>query len=109
MRTFSVSSEYIFNSTASLNLTPATVISSSISTSASTSTPIPNAAPLPPTNTPTASLPAIGVGKDIIINSIAIKENIEYSSYYYRGKPYINRLTEDSLDKPLVRAYRRLN
>ena len=81
----------------------------SASTSAPTPAPAPNAAPLPPTNASTVSLPAIGIGKDIIINGIAIKGNIEYSSYYYRGKPYINRLTEDSLDKPLVGAYRRLN
>jgi len=55
MRAFSVSFEYIFNPTASLNLTPATVISSSASTSAPTSAPAPNAAPLPPTNTPTVN------------------------------------------------------
>jgi hypothetical protein len=109
MHTFSISSKYIFNSTASLNLTQATAILSSASTSAPTSAPTPNAAPLPPTDAPTTSLPAIGVGKDIIINSIAIKGNIECSSYYYRGKLYTNRPTEDSLGKPLVRAYRRLN
>ena len=72
MRAFSISSEYIFNSTASLNLILATAISSS----APTSTPAPNTAPLPPTNTPTASLPTIGVIKDIIINSIAVKKEI---------------------------------
>ncbi|OCK88217.1 uncharacterized protein K441DRAFT_669501 [Cenococcum geophilum 1.58] len=82
---------------------------SSASTSALTSAPAPNAAPLPPTNAPTASLPAIGVGKDVVINGIAVKGNIERSSYYYRGKPYTNRLTEDSLGEPPVRAYRRLN
>ena len=65
-------------------------MSSSAPTSAPTSAPAPNAAPLPPTDAPTASLPAMGVGKDITINSIAVKGNIECSSYYYRGKPYIN-------------------
>ena len=54
MRTFSISSEYIFNSTASLNLILATAMSSSASTSAPTSAPT-SAAPLPPTNTPTAN------------------------------------------------------
>ena len=48
--------------------------------SISTSTSIPNLAPLPSTNTPTntftASLPTIGIGKDIIINNIAIKKEI---------------------------------
>jgi len=48
MRTFSVSSEYIFNSTASLNLILVTVMSSA-PTSAPASAPI---APLPPTDTP---------------------------------------------------------
>jgi len=76
MRTFSISSEYIFNSTASLNLTPAIVISSSVSTSALTSMSAPNAAPLPPTDTPTASLPTIGVSKDVTINGIAIEKEI---------------------------------
>jgi hypothetical protein len=99
MHTFSISSKYIFNSTASLNLTPATAMSSA-STSAPTSTPAPNAAPLPPTDAPTASLPAIGV---------AVKGNIKCSSYCYRGKPYINRPIEDFLGEPLVRAYRRLD
>ena len=48
MRAFSISSEYIFNSTASLNLILVTAISS-----APTSTPASApAAPLPPTNTP---------------------------------------------------------
>jgi hypothetical protein len=79
----------------------------STSTSAPTSAPATNAAPLPPTDAPTASLPAIGIGKDIIINSIAVKGNIECSSYCYRGKPYINRPIEDSLGKPLARAYSR--
>jgi len=55
MRTFSISSKYIFNSTASLNLILVTVISSSASTSAPTSTPALNIASLPPTNTPTAN------------------------------------------------------
>ena len=72
MRASSVSSEYIFNSTTSLNLILATAISSSTPTFA----PAPNAAPLPPTNTSTASPPTIGVGKDVIINGIAIKKEI---------------------------------
>jgi hypothetical protein len=72
MRAFSISSEYIFNSTASLNLILITAILSSTPTSA----PTPNAAPLPPTNTPTASLPTVGVGKDVIINSIAVEKEI---------------------------------
>ena len=76
MRAFSISSEYIFNSTASLNLILATAMSSSAPTSAPTSAPASNAAPLPPTDAPTASLPAIGIGKDIIINSIAVKKEI---------------------------------
>ena len=109
MYTFSISSKYIFNSAASLNIILATAISSSASTSASTSAPVPNAAPLPPTDAPTASLPTMGVGKDITINGVAVKENIECSSYCYRGKPYTNRPAEDSLGKPLARAYRRLN
>ena len=71
MRAFSVSSEYIFNSTASLNLILATAISS-----APTSAPAPNAAPLPPTDTPTASLPTIGVGKDVTINGVAVEKEI---------------------------------
>ena len=45
MRAFSISSKYIFNSIASLNLILVIVILSSA--------PIPNAAPLPPTNTST--------------------------------------------------------
>jgi len=49
MRAFSVSSKYIFNSTASLNLILAIVMSST-PTSAPASAPI---APLPLTNTPT--------------------------------------------------------
>ena len=109
MHTFSISSKYIFNSAASLNLTPATAILSSASTSASTSAPAPNAAPLPPTDAPTASLPAVGVGKDITINGVAVKGNIEYSSYCYRGKPYINRPMEDSPGEPLARDYRRFD
>jgi len=48
MRAFSISSKYIFDSTASLNLVLATVMSST-PTSAPTSAP---AAPLPPVNTP---------------------------------------------------------
>jgi hypothetical protein len=68
MRTFSVSSEYIFNSTASLNLILATAMSSSA--------PVPNVAPLPPTDTPTASLLTIGVGKDITINGVAVEKEI---------------------------------
>jgi len=72
MHTFSVSSEYILDSTASLNLTLATAISSSAPTSA----PAPNAAPLPPTDTPTVSLPAVGVGKDVTIDGIAVKKEI---------------------------------
>ena len=48
MRTFSISSKYIFNFTASLNVILATAMLSSTPTSA----PIPNIAPLPP-NTPT--------------------------------------------------------
>jgi len=68
MRTFSVSSKYIFNSTASLNLTLVIAILSSA--------PAPNAAPLPPTNTPSASLATIGVIKDVAINSVAIKKEI---------------------------------
>ena len=75
MYTFSISSKYIFNSAASLNIILATAISSSASTSASTSAPVPNAAPLPPTDAPTASLPTMGVGKDITINGVAVKEN----------------------------------
>src|ERR1700679_3967039 len=75
MRAFSVSSKYIFNSTASLNLILAIAMSSSAPTSAPTSAPAPNAAPLPPTNTPTASLTTIGVGKDITINGVAVKGN----------------------------------
>jgi len=55
MRTFSISSKYIFDSTASLNLILAIAMLSSASTSAPTSAPAPNAAPLPPTNTPTAN------------------------------------------------------
>ena len=59
MRAFSVSSEYIFDSTASLNLILATAMSSSAPTSASTSAPASapasNAAPLPPTDTPTTN------------------------------------------------------
>ena len=51
MRAFSVSSEYIFNSTASLNLILAIVMLSFAPTSA----PIPNVAPLPSTNTSTAN------------------------------------------------------
>jgi len=51
MRAFSVSSEYIFDSTASLNLILATAMLSSAPTSA----PTPTAAPLPPTNTPTVN------------------------------------------------------
>ena len=51
MHAFSVSSEYIFNSTASLNL----ILAIAMSSSAPTSAPAPNAAPLPPTNTPTAN------------------------------------------------------
>ena len=42
-----------------------------------TSAPTPNTAPLLPTNTPTTSLPTIGIGKDIIINSIAVKKEIQ--------------------------------
>jgi len=72
MRTFSISSKYIFNSTTSLNLTPATAMSSSAPTSA----PTPNASPLPPTDTPTASLPTVGVGKDVTINGIAVEKEI---------------------------------
>jgi len=52
MRTFSISSKYIFDSTASLNLILAIAMSSSAFTSAPTSAPAPNIAPLPPTNTP---------------------------------------------------------
>ena len=48
-----------------------------MSSSMSTFAPIPNAAPLPPTNTPTISLPTIDIGKDVTINGIAVKENIE--------------------------------
>ena len=51
MRAFSISSEYIFNSTASLNLILATVILSSTPTSAL----VLNMAPLPFTNTPTVN------------------------------------------------------
>jgi hypothetical protein len=72
MHTFSISSKYIFNSTASLNLTLAIAISSSAPTSA----PAPNVAPLSPTDIPTVSLPAIGVDKDVTINSIAVKKEI---------------------------------
>ena len=72
MRAFSVSSEYIFDSTASLNLILATAMSSA-PTSAPASAP---AAPLPPTDTPTASLPTIGVGKDVTINGIAVEKEI---------------------------------
>ena len=75
MRAFSVSSEYIFDSTASLNLILATAMSSSTPTSAPTSAPAPNAAPLPPTDTPTASLPIMGVGKDVTINGVAVEGN----------------------------------
>ena len=73
MRAFPVSSKYIFNSTASLNLILATAISSSAPTSA----PAPNAAPLPPTDTPTASLPTVGIGKDITINGVAVEKEIQ--------------------------------
>jgi len=55
MHTFSISSKYIFNSTASLNLTLAIVMSSSASTFTPTSALAPNIASLPPTNTPTAN------------------------------------------------------
>jgi len=72
MRAFSVSSEYIFGSTASLNLILAIVMSSSAPTSA----PAPNTAPLPPTDTPTASLPTVGVGKDVTINGVAVEKEI---------------------------------
>ena len=51
MRAFSVSSEYIFDSTASLNL----ILVIAMLSSAPTSAPAPNAAPLPPTDTPTAN------------------------------------------------------
>jgi hypothetical protein len=68
MRTSSISSKYIFNSTTSLNLILAIAISSFA--------PVPNTAPLPSTNTPTASLPTIGIGKDIIINIIAVEKEI---------------------------------
>jgi len=68
MRTFSVSSKYIFNSTASLNLTPVIAILSSAL--------VPNAAPLPPTDTPSASLATIGVIKNIVINGIAVEKEI---------------------------------
>ena len=53
MRAFSISSKYIFNSTASLNLILAIAMSSSAATSVPASAPAPNAAPLPPTDTPT--------------------------------------------------------
>jgi len=82
---------------------------SSASTFAPTSAPAPNAAPLPPTDAPTASLPAVGVGKDVMINGIAVKGNTERSSYCHRGKPCINRPTEDSPGEPPARAYRRLD
>ena len=50
----------------------------------------------------------MGVGKDVMINGVVVKGNIECSSYCYRGKPYTNRPTEDSPGEPLARAYRRL-
>jgi hypothetical protein len=49
MHTFSISSEYIFDSTASLNLILVIAMLSSASTSTPTSVSIPNAALLPPT------------------------------------------------------------
>ncbi|OCK91899.1 uncharacterized protein K441DRAFT_663878 [Cenococcum geophilum 1.58] len=82
---------------------------SSASTSAPTSAPAPNAAPLPPTDASTASLPAVGVGKDVTINGVAIKGNIERSSYCHRGKPCTNRPTEDFSGEPPARAHRRLD
>jgi hypothetical protein len=51
----------------------------------------------------------VGVGKDIIINGVAVKGNIERSSYCYRGKPCINWPTEDFPGEPPARAYRRLD
>jgi len=68
MRTFSISSKYIFNSTASLNLTLTIVILSSA--------PAPNIAPLPPTNTPSVSLATIGIIKDVAINGVAVEKEI---------------------------------
>jgi hypothetical protein len=67
MRAFSVSSEYIFDSTASLNLILATAISSA-PTSAPASAP---AAPLPPTNTPTNE--DYNAGQAVVSFSVTVK------------------------------------
>jgi len=72
MRAFSVSFEYIFNSTANLNL----ILVIAILSSAPTSAPAPNAAPLPPTDAPIASLSTVCVGKDVTINGVAVEKEI---------------------------------
>ena len=68
MRAFSVSSKYIFDSTASLNLILATAMSSSAPTSA----PTPTAAPLPPTNTPTVN-EDYNAGQAVVSFSVTVK------------------------------------